>query len=178
MTGREEKLCELSSEELESLRLGGTDQCIPSFENVLRLVDGRVPILVELKGENFDTSLCPRVAEILKGYNGDFCIESFNPLLIKEIKKYLPSAFCGLLYTNVIRDKKKRSFLNVALSSMSLNFLARPNFIAYNKLDRDAFPVKLTTKFFCAVRFVWTVKGEEEINCAETLGECLIFEKE
>ena len=178
MTGRDKKLSELTADELCSLRLAGSDQTIPTFSDVLALVNGRVPILVELKGESFDTALCPKVAEILKSYSGEFCIESFNPLLIKEIKRYLPDAYCGLLYTNVCRDKNERTLLNVAVSGMMLNFLARPDFIAYNKIDRDSFFVKLTTGFYHAPKFVWTIKTDAELQEAHNNGECPIFENQ
>ena len=58
---------------------------------------------------------------------------------------------------------------------MALNFIAKPNFISYDKLDRESLPVKLTTKFYKAPKFVWTVKGEE-IFTAKELSECPIFE--
>lgn len=177
MTGVEKKLCELTAEELCKLSLAGTDQTIPTFTQVLSLIDGRVPLLVELKGENFDMSLCPKVAELLSDYKGDYCIESFNPLLIKEIKKYLPGSYCGLLYTNACRDKKKVTAINIAVSGMFLNFLAKPDFIAYNQIDRESLPVKLTTRFFRAERFVWTVRGEEDVEKAHSLGEHPIFER-
>ena len=176
MTGVDKKLCELDADELSKLSLAGTDQTVPTFSEVLALVNGRVPILVELKGESFDVSLCKKVADILLEYKGEYCIESFNPLLIKEIKKYLPSIFRGLLYTNVCRDKGKYSALNVAISLMLFNFLAKPDFIAYNKDDRGSLPVNLATKLYRAPRFVWTAVGEDEINTAHTLGECPIFE--
>lgn len=178
MTGADQKLCELDAKELCELSLAKTEQKIPTFEEVLALVDGRVPILVELKGENTTTTLCPKVAEILKNYGGSYCIESFNPLLVKDIKKYLPDAYCGLLYTNVCRDKKKKSALNIIISGMMLNFLARPDFIAYNKLDRNSFLVKLTTKFYHAPKFSWTIKGEDERKAAHGYGEHPIFEKQ
>ena len=177
MTGIDKKLCELDADELCKLRLGDTEQTIPTFREVLSLIGGRVPVLVELKGESLDSSLCGKVAEILKEYTGSYCVESFNPMLIKDIKKYLPDAYCGLLYTNVCRDKKKRSLLNIALTCMALNFLCKPNFIAYNQLDRHSLPVRLTTRLYSAPRFVWTVKGQENIDTALSLGEYPIFEK-
>ncbi len=177
MTGVDKKLSELDFSELNSLFLGKTEEKIPSFKEVLSLVNGKVPLLIELKGENFDTSLCEKTADLLKEYYGDYCVESFNPLLIMNIKKFLPDVYCGQLYTNVCRDKGKKSFLNVILSFMGFNFLARPDFIAYNKEDRNSFPVKLTTKFYKAVSFVWTVKGEGELFEARDLGEFSIFER-
>ena len=176
MTGCDKKLCELNAEELTSLTLGSSDQTIPTFEEVLALVDGRVPLLVELKGEDFDTSLCAKVADLLRNYRGLYCLESFNPLLIGNMKKQFPEAFCGLLYTNVCRDKKKNSALNMALTAMALNVVARPDFIAFNKADRDSFPVKITTKFYGAPKFVWTVNTHEELDTAHKNGEMPIFE--
>lgn len=176
MTGENRKVCETTLEELKNLYLKETDQKIPTFKEVLELVDGKVPLLIELKGETLDSSLCPKVAELLKNYNGAFCIESFNPFLIKSMRKYLPHSFYGQLYTNVCRDKKKYSALNILLSLMFFNFLAKPNFIAYNQLDRNSLPVKLTTKFYKAPKFVWTPKTQEEIDSAFSFGECPIFE--
>ena len=176
MTGCDKKLAELDATELTKLTLGESDQTIPTFEEVLALVDGRVPLLVELKGENFDTSLCAKVAELLRGYKGDYCMESFNPLLIGNMKKEFPDAFCGLLYTNVCREKKKNSLLNTLLTAMALNVVARPDFIAFNKADRDTFAVKVTTKFYKAPKFVWTVNKQEELDTAHKNGEYPIFE--
>lgn len=177
MTGVDKKLCELTAEELQALSLAGTDQTVPTFEQVLALVDGRVPLLVELKGENTNTELCEKVAKHLRAYGGDYCLESFNPLLIGKMKEFLPDAFRGLLYTNVCRDKKKNSALNLLLTAMALNLLAKPDFIAYNEKDRDSFPVRLTTKFYKTTRFVWTVRTAEGVTLAHELGEYPIFER-
>jgi glycerophosphoryl diester phosphodiesterase len=178
MTGVDKKLCNLSENELKTLSLACSDQHIPTFEEVLALVNGAVPLLVELKGETLDASLCPKVAQLLENYKGDYCIESFNPLLLKEMRKYLPKAYYGQLYTNVCRDKKKHSVLNILLVCMVFNFLARPNFIAYNKKDRNSLPVKITTKLYKSPKFVWTVKNREEIDLAKQKGEYPIFELE
>lgn len=177
MTGCNGKLSDAPAKKLQALSLSGTDQTIPTLREVLTLVRGRVPLLVELKGENLNTALCQKVAELLSSYNGDYCIESFNPLLIKTIKKYLPDAYTGQLYTNVCRDKKKRALLHLALTAMAFNFIARPDFIAYNKKDRNCLPVKLATRFYKAPKFVWTIKTEEDLSLAHTLGEYPIFEK-
>ena len=176
MTGCNKKLSELDATELSELFLDGSDQTIPTFRQVLDLVDGRVPILVELKGEDLDTSLCTKVAALLKDYSGAYCLESFSPLLIGNMKKQFPEAFCGLLYTNVCRDKKKRSALNIALTAMALNFIARPDFIAYNKEDRDSLPVRITTGLYGAPKVVWTIKTREELDTAHANGELPIFE--
>ena len=176
MTGCDKKLNEMTADELKTLSLGKSDEKIPLFSEVLALVNGQVPLLIELKGETFDTSLCAKVALLLDAYKGPFCIESFNPLLIKEMRRIMPNAYYGQLYTNVCRDKKKCSILNMLLTIMAFNFLARPNFIAYNKVDRKTLPVRLTTAFYRAPKFVWTVKTAKELEEAKKNGEHSIFE--
>ena len=136
MTGVDKMLSDTDANELGSLLLYGTEEAIPTFKQVLKTVDGRVPLLIELKGESLDSSLCEHVAKELNGYGGPFCIESFNPFLLRKMKQYLPDAVFGQLYTNVCRDKKKLNFLNTLLTLMAFNFVSRPDFIAYNKADR------------------------------------------
>ena len=178
MTGQNGKVCETDEKDLTKLKLKNTDQTIPTFEQVLSTVNGRVPLLVELKGENLNTALCEKVAVILKEYKGDYCIESFNPLLLRAMRKQLPNAFYGQLYTNVCKDKKKYSPLNILLSLMFFNFLAKPDFIAYKYKYRNSLPVRLATKCYKATRFSWTIKSEEEMKNAQENNECAIFEVE
>lgn len=176
MTGKEGKLCERDAAELSAITLADSQETIPTLAEVLELVNGRVPILVELKGESTNAALCPRVAALLKDYKGPYCLESFNPLLVGAMKKHLPDSYRGLLYTNVCREKKSRSVLNLALTCMALNFLAKPNFIAYSQDYRAALPVRICTRLFRAPRFVWTVRTEEQLQAAHDRGECPIFE--
>ena len=176
MTGRDAEIHELTCAELKTLRLAETEETIPTLREVLELIDGKVPLLIELKGESTDTSLCPEVAKLLREYSGAYCIESFNPILLGAMRKELPEAYYGLLYTNVCREKKKINALNIAITCMALNFIAKPNFIAFDKNDRSSFPVWLSTRFFGAPKYVWTIRSDEELNVARANGECAIFE--
>ena len=59
---------------------------------------------------------------------------------------------------------------------MAFNFLARPDFIAYNIEDRKSLPVKLSTKLYKAEKFIWTARSREEYDKAHALSEHPIFE--
>lgn len=176
MTGVDKKVIDLNLAELKELKLKDSDQKIPTFLEVLSLVDGKIPLLVEIKGDTFDFSVCPKVAEILKEYKGDYLIESFNPFIVREMKKYLPNALYGQLYYNRCRDKKSYSPLNVTYTGMMLNVISRPDFLAYDKHSRNSIFVRLVTKLYKRPKFVWTPKGKEEIELAKSLGENPIFE--
>jgi len=175
MTGIDRKLSETDSEFLKEVSFLGSCERIPSLTEVLQLVDGKVPLLIELKGTTLNSNLCKKASEILKNYHGPFCVESFNPFLIHSMKRYLPQVPYGQLYTFLF-TKDNRTFRNLLLSYMAFNFLSRPDFIAYQKNDRNRLPVRITTNFFKAKKFVWTVNSNDEFDFAGKIGESRIFE--
>ena len=104
MTGMPGKCGDYTAEELSAIRLAGTEETIPTFRDVLALVHGRVPLLVELKGESLDTAVCAPTAALLRGYSGKFIVESFNPCLLGWFARHEPKMIRGLLYTNVTKQ--------------------------------------------------------------------------
>ena len=115
-----------------SLRLGGTEHTIPTLEQVLTLVDGRVPLLIEIKGEGKEEALCRRLAETLDMYPGAFAIQSFNPQVLRWFKKYRPRFARGQLVTKLkeVKGRKAPRLTAFMLSNMLLNVLSRPDFIS------------------------------------------------
>ena len=73
---------ELDLAELQKLPLFGTDERIPLFADVLALVAGRTPLIVELKNGPRNDELCKKTYALLRTYQGHYCIESFNPLIV------------------------------------------------------------------------------------------------
>jgi len=168
---------EQTAEQLSALRLLTstglpTEEKIPTLTEVLALVDGKVPLLIELKGENSDTALCEAADRILQSYHGAYCVESFNPMLLEWYKKNRKEVYRGLLYTDVFRVKEK-NLLNLMLSGMMFNLFIRPHFIAYDFHFAKKFPVLVTTKLYGADHFIWTVRTEEERGDEKDL---MIFE--
>lgn len=175
MTGCDKMLCELTAEELRKLRLAGTDEKIPYLTEVLDLVDGRSPILVELKGETLDTSVCDATYEILKDYKGSYCVESFNPILLRWFKKHAKSVMRGLLVTKMTKETEKHKKGYFLLRSQMLNFISRPDFISYD-VRYPGFALDLCTKFFGATPYAWTIRNEDAYYKAREYGAFVIFE--
>ncbi|MBQ8641713.1 MAG: glycerophosphodiester phosphodiesterase [Clostridia bacterium] len=175
MTGVRGKVIEKTLAELKELSLNGTEHRIPTLREVLETVDGKVPLLVELKGESTDTSLCPAVDEILREYRGSYLIESFNPLLLRWYKKNHPDVLRGQLTTNLTKGLGK-NMRNRLLDSMILNLVTRPDFLAYDIRCPKRIPVRLCTGFFHANRFVWTIRDGDEYRKSEALDAFAIFE--
>ena len=165
----------LSAEELRAMKLAGTDEHIPTLREVLELVDGQVPLLVELKGESLSAALPPKADEILREYKGDYCIESFNPLLVAWYKKNRPDIMRGQLYTNFCEDRKFTP-VNILLTLFSFNFIARPDFVAFDHKHAKILPLRLVRALCKPHRFTWTVRTDDGFEVARKYSANPIFE--
>ncbi len=175
MCGVEGKVEDKTLAELRELRLGGTDEKIPLLTEMLALVDGRVPLLVELKGTAMDTSLCPVANEILSQYKGDYIIESFNPLLVRWYRKNAPGVVRGQLFCNLLKEKKGNKLFYFLITVLATNVLARPHFLAYGQESVHNLSFMICKYLFRAPAYVWTVRKPEQIP-AKKRNEGIIFE--
>ncbi len=174
--GVDAKLSDLTLDELQSYGLFGTEYKIPTLADVLDLVDKKVPLLVELKGEDSNTALCHSVSALLTLYDGEYSVESFNPLLLRWFKINRPQIARGQLVTNLLKEKKSGFFLDFALTHMLLNFLSRPDFIAADEKHLRNASVRICTSIFGAKLFVWTVRSKEHFVVISENGDNSIFE--
>lgn len=84
-----------SAEELGKIRLKGSTDTIPTLAEVLDLIGGRVPLLIEIKDQTMvmgptDGRLEAATAEALKGYGGDVALMSFNPHSVAHMARLAP----------------------------------------------------------------------------------------
>lgn len=177
MCGVEGKVSDYTYEELSKMKLLETEYTIPSFVDVLRAVGGRVPLLIELKGENTDTELCKRLAFVLDKYKGPYSVESFNPYLLRWFKKNRKGCARGQLVTKLTKKEKKNAVLSFILSNMLTNVLSRPDFLAVNGNIRNTPMVYICESVMRAKVFVWTVKNEKEYVICRKEGRRTIFER-
>ena len=130
-----------------------------------------------LKGENFDSSLCPKVAELLKEYKGEYCIESFDPRCVLWFKKNRPDIVRGQLSQNFVKHNENLIFpLRVILTLLIFNCVNQPDFIAFKFEDRAFLSNKITKGFWKMKSFVWTITSPEDMETAEKEGRAVIFE--
>lgn len=175
--GEEGKVRERTAAELAACRLSGTEQHVPTLREVLDTVGGRVPLLIELKGESTDTDLVPTTLQVLEGYEGLWCMESFNPLLLRAVKKQAPHVVRGLLSTDLIKEKRKGSkLLNFALSKLLLTCLCRPAFHAWDQKYPRRTALRLGIRLFGAGSMVYTVRDPEQYEAFIKKGTYPIFE--
>lgn len=173
--GAEGSICEYTYEELQQFHLCESQERIPKFADVLNMVAGRVPLIVEFKGENIDISLCPIADKLLREYKGVYCMESFNPLMVAWYRKHHGDIFRGQLSEKFFTNGKKQ-VLHFVLQNMLLNFFAKPDFIAYNCKEYDALARRICCGLYGATAVAWTIKSKEELAEMKKHFDLFIFD--
>ena len=178
MTGIEGKVIDYTAEELSNMSLAGTDDGIPTFRQLLELIDGAVPLLVEIKMSPSESGVAEKFLEVIEGYKGDYIVESFNPFALKVVKEARPDVMRGFLSSLYMKSEKyKGKLLYRLLQNLLLNFIMRPDFIAYDKEGYSVPNLRFIRRVFGTTLIAWTVKSQKEDNDAIARGfDTVIFE--
>lgn len=161
--------------QLQDFSLCGSDQGIPLFTEVLRLVRGRVPLIVELKTSPRRTELCEKAWAILLQYTGAFCIESFDPRIVAWWRVHARQVLRGQLAATYKELRPHQSpVVCFAVSRCLVDCLSRPHFIAYSK-QRRSWCARLPQRLG-AMPVVWTVHPEDDTAALQAQNEAVIFE--
>ena len=179
MTGEDVQIESLTTEQLMQYRLLDTDEHIPTFQQLLELCDGKVPMIVELKPVNGNhAELSEKACRMLEDYRGLYCIESFDPRCIRWLKDNRPKLVCGQLAHNSMQESKGKVpfVLRVVMTNLLSNFWNTPDFVAYRFKDRNRLSVILARKLWKMQGVSWTLRTPEEYETAVNEGWIPIFE--
>ena len=155
MTGVDVQTKDLTVDELKRLRLKNTRQHIPLLREVLDLIDGAVPIIIEVKNDCPAKEICPVLIKIMSDYRGQFAVKSFDPRIVQYFKKHAPYIGRGQLATNN----------NYCLKNLWLNFWTKPDFISY---DIRSLPNKRIEKIRHKMPILgWTVRSRQDLAIAK-----------
>ena len=161
-------LKDLNYKELVKNKLLDTKYIIPTLEEVLTLIDGKVPVIIEIKYDEKTPLIEECLVKILDNYNGVFAIKSFNPFILLWFKKHRPNYIRGIL----LSDKKKdiKSYLIYKLFS-----LCKPDFLSCNyKLFND----KKIKKYRDKIPVIcWTIRDKESLEKEKDNFDNFICEK-
>lgn len=174
-TGRVENL---TTEQISKLRLKGSDQPVALFPQVLEIFSGKTPIIVELKStkDNY-AELCRRTCLLLDTYEGEYCLESFDPRCVLWLRRNRPKLLRGQLVENYFRRSKTMPCLaRFIMVHQMLNFLTFPDFVAYRFPDRKTVSNVVVEKLWGVKSVAWTLQTREEYDTAVKEGRIPIFE--
>ena len=177
MCGMNKKISSFLYSDLMQLRLLGTEEGIPLFKDVLELIDGKVPLIIELKVDGSNQNLlCPLVWQLLSRYKGDYCIESFHPFVLQWFKRHEPQVVRGQLSCNFFKENPHCDVVLFLMSNLMTNFFTHPDFIAYKYLDLDNPAVIYNRKLFHIMTVVWTIPGKPTYDRFKNKVDAMICE--
>lgn len=175
LTGLDARVRNVPAAKLRELTLSGTDQRIPTLQDTLDLIAGRVPVLLEIKNRRYPTALEPVLAEILRAYQGPLAIQSFNPFSLGWFRRHLPhiprgQISCAFDTDDMAGWKKK------ILENYGMNWMSAPQFIAHHWNRLPAVAPTFLRSVLKLPLLAWTVRNPEEMTLALDCADNVIFE--
>ncbi len=159
LTGVSGALSAFDAARLGTITLSGSADSIPTLRQLLDLVKGQVPLLIEIKSQRKAggrlSSLCLAVRRQLEGYQGPHAIMSFDPRVARWFAVHAPLTVRGI----VVTEEDDKALPGMIRRRLSL-WHARPDFLAYDIRD-------LPSRFAAAQRarglpvLTWTVRSPE-----------------
>ena len=83
---------------------------VPTLNQVLHIVKGKVPILIEIKDVNNNSKFEEELVKILDNYEGEFAIQSMNPFVIDWFYKNRKDYVVGLIIFNDLNYKLVKKY--------------------------------------------------------------------
>lgn len=168
LTGLDGLVKERTVSELRELKIGGTGDHVPSLVEMLDLVAGRVPIIIELKGNRgHDDQFVDAVVRALDGYRGKVAIMSFAHWLLRQFPLKAPGIPAGVTAEGVGQTSLEGHFSMLAneISFVSFNVKELPNpFVTFIR-EKLSMPV-----------ITWTVNSRETADASRRYADQMTFE--
>ena len=176
MCGVQGKIWEYTAAELKEMKLLGTEETIPTFEETLALVNGQVPLLVEYKMDKVDTAVCAAGQALLDNYNGDYAIQCFDPRALLWYKKNAPQVARGQLAEEFWeKEEYNGKPLYFVLTYMLTNVATRPDFISYKAIHKDNLSLNIC-RMLGAKTACYTLKSADEFTYVNDEFDMYIFD--
>lgn len=174
MTGVQKNLRDVTYTEIKDLKLLNTNSCIPLLTEVLNLINGKVPVIVEFKYDVKCGRLEKKAMEILKNYKGQYAIQSFNVASVLWFKKNYPEVIRGQLASKFSKEDNVNIIKRIVLQNMLFNRFTKPDFIAYGI---DGLPNKRVEEYRIKKTVLgWTIRTKEDFEKAKKYCDNFICE--
>jgi len=179
LCGADGNIDEMSLADLAAFCLQDTEEGIPSLSQVLALIDGKVPLLIEMKydGGGDHTALPRALFGTMEGYAGPWCVESFDPMMLLWFRRHAPRTPRGQLAFDQKREAGKfTSPLMIISAFLLMNVISRPHFVAYGPGREQNLSCRLVRRLFHPLMGAWTVRTANEFEKLRDQNDLLIFE--
>jgi glycerophosphoryl diester phosphodiesterase len=173
-------LCNRSAAALRQVSFRATADRMMTLGELLDLVDGRVPLVIELKSRfDGDLRLATRTAAVLEGYRGPAAVMSFDPAPVAALRSIAPHLTRGIVAERRYEPPEWKFVTpaqRLALPFLLHGWKSRPAFVAYRVDDLTAFPPRAARRMFGLPLLTWTVRTPQQRALAARLADQAIFE--
>jgi glycerophosphoryl diester phosphodiesterase len=174
VTGNKGLLKNLTAEDLCQYTLAGSEETIPLLKDVLELVAGKVPLVIEIKNLKRIGKLENQLLLLLKDYKGEVAIQSFNHLSLVWFRLKRPEIARGMLSS--LNLGKLNLIKNSIVKNYLLYPLVAPTYIGHDVESLNSNIVGLLKKHCDIPLIAWTIKNEEQYQEILAYCENIIFE--
>lgn len=127
-------LDELTYQELKDFPLKN-NELIPTLKETLNLIDGQVPILIELKPHGNVKQLCINFMEIMNNYKGEYAVFSFHPKVVYFLKRHHRHVIRGQISEYFKTDQSMPKLFKFLMKRLAFNLFTKPDFVSYGIYD-------------------------------------------
>ena len=177
MTPEKGRVDSFTLSELQAMPLMGTEHRIPLFTDVMAVLDTKSPTIVELKSTPNYPELCEKTLAILRTLKGPYCVESFDPRIVRWFYKNAPDLTRGQL-TEAFSYWRNEGHLPlwrcILMHTLCVNFLTHPQFIAFGRGHRPL--CMLIGRKLGAKTVFWTERPDSDHETLRKRYDCRIFE--
>ena len=181
LTDKREDVSDYTAAELSQIKVGSGQDVIEPLEDILHLIDGRVPLLIELKDQSrqlsqTDGRLEQATIDALSLYHGPVAVMSFNPYMIATMAQLSSELPLGLTTGGFMEPTWGIDAERVAYLSQIADFdPTRYSFVSHFALELAA-PCIQTLKEQGAAIFTWTIRSPEAEAIARQTVDNITFE--
>lgn len=170
--GVDKDVREMTIDEIKKLRPLNKNYEVLTFEEFLNIVNGRTPLLIEIKDQNKRKGIEKKVVDLLKRYKGEFAVQSFNPFIVRRIQKLAPEFLRGVLTTRVNSVNAPRIVMRF-MTKFHFKYIVKCDFFNEN-LDDLLVNKKYSENYYV---LTYTVKTPNDVQTAELFADNVVFEQ-
>jgi glycerophosphoryl diester phosphodiesterase len=173
-------LRDLSAADLRCTPFRATADRMMTLGELLDLVAGRVPLVVELKSRfDGDLRLAERSAKVLAHYGGPAAVMSFDPAPVIALRRIAPRLARGIVAERRYALPEWDGLMATQRLTLPLllhTWRSRPDFVAYRVADLATLPPRMARRAFGLPLLTWTVRTQQQRAMAAKFADQAIFE--
>jgi glycerophosphoryl diester phosphodiesterase len=173
MTGRPGAIELLCADDLAHRKLLGSAR-IPLLAEVLELVRGRVPLVIDVKNDRRVAALEPDLGRALRGYHGPVALQSFNPLTLAWFRRHTPQHLRGQLASD-FQNVSLPAYERFVLRRLLLAPLSLPDYVGYDLHCLPYWAPSVARRLGLPL-IAWTVRTHDDLALATQRADNYIFE--